>query len=185
MNAATVMQTEDAPASWPGAPAGLSDKAAAIEPAVLWQRLESWIAHRFAARDVTWIVEGPGAWSAPLAPATVTDAQQWGGTAWVDYPLLAGPFGYHLPAGQFKIVATVGGGDVPAAVAEAYRRLAEYSAEIGDPFNTMQDAPGASSYSSDIGGELQESFTRPSTWAARALHYSGAADLLRPYRRAR
>jgi hypothetical protein len=185
MNAATVRQAEDEPVPSPAAPAGLSDKAAAIEPAVIWQRLESWIAYRFAARDVTWIVEGPGSWSAPLAPATVTDAYQWDGTAWVAYTLPADPFGYELPAGHFKVVATVGGGDVPAAVAEAYRRLAEYSAEIGAPFNTMQDAPGASSYSSDIGGELQESFTRPSTWAARALHYSGAADLLRPYRRAK
>ena len=183
MLATTVLQNEDAPATWPAAPAGLSDEAAAIDPAVIWQRLECWVAYRWTPRAVTWVIDGPGAWSAPLSPATVSASYRWNGDAWEDYTLPAGPFGHDLPMGQFKVVATVGGGDVPEPVAEAYRRLAEYSAEIGER-GMLKDAPGASSYSADIGGSLQESFTRPSAWAARALQYSGAADLLRPYRRA-
>ncbi len=185
MMATTLRQSELVPAAWPSPPADLSTGAAAIEPAVIWLRLESWIAYRFAERDVEWIVSGPGSWSPPLMPATVTDAYDWDGDAWQACTLPAGPLGYELPFGHFKIEATVGGGDVPAPVMEAYRRLAEYSAEIGVRFNAMQDAPGASSYSANIGGDLQESFTRPSAWAARALHLSGASDLLRPYRRAR
>jgi len=184
MIAATLRQIESEPPVWPDAPESLSTRAAAIKREVIWQRIESWIAYRFSDRTVTWIVEGPGAWSAPLAPVTVTGANQWDGSSWAAYTLPVGPLGYDLPAGHFKVVASVGGGDVPEAVEEAYRRLAEYSAEIGAPFNAMQDAPGASSYSTNIGGELQESFTRPSAWAARALHLSGAADLLRPYRKA-
>jgi hypothetical protein len=72
----------------------------------------------------------------------------------------------------------VGGGTVPAAVNEAYRRLAEYLA-------STDDAPaGASDYSAGLGsGAITESFSRAPTWVARALINSGAADLLRPYRR--
>ena len=48
-----------------------------------------------------------------------------------------------------------------------------------------QDVPaGARSYSAEV-GQLSESFTRDPAWQSKALHQSGAADLLRPYRRAR
>jgi len=47
--------------------------------------------------------------------------------------LLDGPLGICLPhGGTYRITAQVGAGDVPAPVSEAFRRLAEYSAEIGD-----------------------------------------------------
>ena len=67
-------------------------------------------------------------------------------------------------------------------VTEAFRRLAEYSAEIGER-GILQDKPGAHSYSSSVGGEVSESFRRDAAWAAKALHLGGAADLLREYRR--
>ncbi len=70
----------------------------------------------------------------------------------------------------------MGGGDVPAAVKEAYRRLAEYLAD--EP-----DRSGVSSYSANLGGAIEESYQRNSAWVARAMDLSGAADLLRPYKR--
>lgn len=64
----------------------------------------------------------------------------------------------------------------PEDVLEAFRRLAEYS--------TDKDAhPSLTSRSVEI-GSLRESFERSPAWLARAMQYSGAADLLRPYRRA-
>ena len=64
----------------------------------------------------------------------------------------------------------------PAAVSEAFRRLAEYMADD-------TDRAGVSSYSVNMGGAIQESYQRSAAHAARALQNSGAADLLRPYRR--
>lgn len=81
-----------------------------------------------------------------------------------------------MTCGPYRFTATVGGGDVPAAVSEAFRRLAEYLAD--DP-----ERSGASSYSVNMGGAIEESFNRNPAWIARALDLSGAADLLRPYKR--
>jgi hypothetical protein len=71
----------------------------------------------------------------------------------------------------------VGGGDVPAPVLAAFARLAEYSADT-------DERAGATDYSVNLGGAIQESYRRYPSWLARAMQYSGAADLLRPYRRA-
>lgn len=171
-------RTEALPASYPPKPSGLSDAANALDADVIWQRLESWIAYRWRARDVTWIVRGPGEWVADLTPATVTETERWTGRAWESVELEASPLGgLELPAaGPYRIAATVGGGSVPPAGEEAYRRLAEYWAEA-------VERHGAGRLEIDLGG-LRESFDRNPAWRARALHLSGAADLLRPYRRA-
>jgi hypothetical protein len=54
--------------------------------------------------------------------------------------------------------------------------LAEYMAD--DPGRV-----GTTSFTDKI-GPLEESVNRAPTWLARAMQYSGAGDLLRPYRRA-
>jgi len=78
---------------------------------------------------------------------------------------------------MFRVTATVGSDDEPPeAVLEAFRRLAEYLAD--EP-----DRSAASSYSVNMGGAIEESYNRNPAWVARALELSGAADLLRPYRR--
>ena len=85
--------------------------------------------------------------------------------------------GYDLPGdGPYRITADVGGGDVPAAVSEAFRRLAEYLTDA-------TDRAGVSSYSVNMGGAIEESYQRNPAWVARAMELSGAADLLRPYKR--
>ncbi|MGC9420271.1 MAG: hypothetical protein ACP5EN_15015 [Rhodovulum sp.] len=174
--AVTIKQTEAAPASWPVV-LDLSTAAAALDSGALWQRIEAYTAHRWTARDVVWIVEGPGEWEPPLTPATVSSVEIWDGAAWIAATPDASWCGYDLTLeGPYRITASVGGGDVPAAVSEAFRRLAEYLAGSIAP-------AGVTSYSMDL-GQIKESMEISAAATARAMQNSGAADLLRPYRRA-
>ena len=171
-------EVEAIPASYPAAPADLSTAAAALDADALWQRLEAYCRVRWTDRQVIWTVEGEGAWEAPLQPSTLNTVEVWESGAWVECTPAASPWGgYDLPGdGPYRITADVGGGDVPAAVSEAFRRLAEYLAD--EP-----DRSGVSSYSVNMGGAIEESYQRNSAWVARAMELSGAADLLRPYKR--
>ncbi|MDN5872795.1 MAG: hypothetical protein L0H29_00230 [Sinobacteraceae bacterium] len=144
----------------------------------LWDRLEAYVAHRWVAREVTWIICGGGEWKPPLTPAVIDKAYIWTGDDWEETTLAPAPIGFTVPEGRLKIEATVGANNTaPAAVKEAIQRLSDYvTAEtIG--------APGASSYSANV-GQLSESISRHPAFMARALDNSGAADLLRPYKRA-
>ena len=180
----TLKQVEAIPATYP-AVTGLSVAAVALDPAMIWQRIESYIAYRWTARAVVWTVEGSGEWTAPLTPATLTTVEVWDGAAWVEAFPVASPLGgYDLAAcGPYRITATVGSGTPPAAVLEAFRRLAEYSVEVRKD-GMVSGHPSHTSHSTDIGDAIKESYTRSANWTARAMQLSGAADLLRPYRRA-
>ena len=169
----TIAQTEAAPASYPEIP-GLTGEALATA----WQRIEAYTAYRFAPRQVTWLVDsGGGEWLLPLRPATGITAGIWTGAEYEPVTLAPAPGGWLIPCGRFEITATVGAGPVPAAVATAVTRLAAYLA---------QESPlpaGMRSYSVNI-GQLSETISGDPAMMARALQNSGAADLLRPYRRA-
>lgn len=171
---------ESNPATYPDVPSGLSTAAAALSSDMLWQRIESYIAHRWSARSVTWVMQGPGAWAPDLTPATVSASEKFVNAAWESVTLDAEwNGGFYLPGDSiYRFTATVGDAspnDVPAVVEEAFRRLAEYSAE--DP-----GSHGTASYSVSVGPISQE-FDRAPTWLARAMQYSGAGDLLRPFRK--
>lgn len=175
--AVTIKQVETPPAAWPAPPPDLSPAAAALDPAMVWRRIEDWVAHRWAPRAVTWTVEGGGEWSPPLTPATVESADVWtinGG--WLPVVLEPGPLGYVLAPGVHRLAATVGAGPVPPAGLEAYKRLAEYMA--GE-----RARPGATADRQEI-GPINMSVEINPAWLAKALPWSGAADLLRHYRRA-
>lgn len=75
-------------------------------------------------------------------------------------------------AGLYRITADVGAGPVPPDVTEAYRRLHEYSRGIAEQFRA--DAAYRSGFDAEI----------VAGWTGKALQLSGAADLLRSYRRA-
>jgi hypothetical protein len=176
--ATTIQQTEAIPDAYPDAPDGLSTAAAALAPALIWQRIESYIAFRWSARDVVWIAEGTGMWRPPLAPATIATCEIWNGTAWETVTLDPSPLGgFWLPgSGPYRFTGSVGSGDVPAAVSEAWRRLAEYmAAKAGTPGATTDRIRA---------GTVEVERTRSESWMAAALQNSGAADLLRNYRRA-
>ncbi|MGV8987598.1 MAG: hypothetical protein ACOH2H_15100 [Cypionkella sp.] len=176
---ATLQQIEGTPASWPDVPAGLSTQAAALNPGVVWGRIEAYVSTRYSSRTVAWVVEGPGDWAPLLEPATVSAVEAWTGTAWTAVTLNPSPFGgYNLPGeGPYRFTGTVGGGSVPAMVSEAYRRLAEYIGAADDV------PPGVTSYSTAV-SVITENLDRSVNWLARAMINSGAADMLRPYRRA-
>ncbi|WLA36175.1 hypothetical protein QNJ95_24345 [Bradyrhizobium elkanii] len=169
----TLEQVEALPAAYP-----------VLRPAVpdaVWARLESYVSWRWTPRSVVWTVEGPGLWRAPLAPATISATEKWDDVAkaFAAVTLDASPFdGYTLSGcGPFRFTATVGDGvTVPAVVAEAAQRLASYMA-------ANPGTPGAATERTDVPGVLSTEVTRLPSWMARALQNSGAADLLRQYRR--
>lgn len=151
----------------------------------IWQRIEAYTIHRCTVRNVVWTVEGPGDWVPPLTPATVASVEIWHGNSWeVAFPS-ASPYGGFTLAceGTYRFTGTAGGGDVPAAMMQAAVRLSNYLLAGVDL--TKPDL-WATSVSNKAGGESggETTFQRPATWIAKALQNSGAADLLRPYRRA-
>lgn len=175
--ATTIKQTEAAPEEYSDAPDNLSTAAAALSADMVWQRIEAYVAWRWTARDVVWIVEGPGEWHPPLAPTTVSTIEVWSRAGeWEAITLDASPLGgYYLPyAGPFRFTATVGSGDVPANVTEAFRRLAEY----------MAAKPGKAGARSEsiAAGTITISSSRDPAWLAKAMQNSGAGDLLRNLR---
>jgi hypothetical protein len=162
----------------------LSAAAVALDRAAVWQRIESYIAHRWTPRDVTWIVEGRGEWTPPLTPATIDLIEVWSGhDEWQPLTLSPSPLGgYVLPGcGPYRFSGVVADGsplpDPPAVVLEAFRRLAEYMA-------AKPGEAGAREHGVNIGGDLSETISRNEAWQARAMQNSGAGDLLRSYRRA-
>ena len=174
-----IKQFEEAPAAYPAAPSGLSARAAALDANMIWARIEAYTAWRFTEREVIWTLIGDGGdqFTPRLTPVVSHMAEQWLNENWRPLTLLDGPLGIILPSdGIYKIMAQVGGGNVPAAVSEAFRRLAEYLAD--DP-----GTAGASSTAVEI-GPIREELERNPNWVARAMQHSGAGDLLRPYRRA-
>lgn len=176
--ATTIQQIEDGPETYPPVPEGLSAGAAALNSAAIWQRIESYVGLRWTERGVVWVVEGPGDWVPPLLPANVQHVEIWNDIQWDKVELSPTPLGgYRLPEeGPYRFEATVGGGDVPAGVTEAYRRLAEYLAAEGS-------LPGGVTKSASVIGDLRVEAERSANWIAKALINSGAADLLRRYRR--
>lgn len=178
MTATTIRQSEALPDEYPAAPAGLSVAAKALDRDLIWQRIEGYTAYRFTPRSVMWIVVGGGEWEPPLTPATVATSEFWTGGAWETATPDPSPLGGFLLRGYgpYRFTGTVGGGDVPAAILEAYRRLAEYMA-------AKPGTAGASSEFRTIPGVMTSKTIRSESWMALALQNSGAADLLRPYRK--
>ncbi|MBJ3777869.1 hypothetical protein [Acuticoccus mangrovi] len=176
--AETIKQTEGVPTSWPDHGLTLSTAAAALDEAMLWQRIEAYIVHRWSARTVAWIVEGPGGWVPPLTPATISTVEVWDcEDDWTAVELSPTPLGgFCLPSCKaYRFTGEVGGGDLPEVVGEAFRRLAEFMAATPGKPGVMSESVTA--------GSVSIAHRRSPSWMADALRNSGAADLLRPYRR--
>ena len=176
--AATIQINEAASLTYPATPSPLSAAAAALGPATIWQRIESYIVWRWTSRAVNWVVEGPGEWHPTLAPATISIVEVWSAAdVWETATLNASPLGgYWLPCtGPYRFIGTVGAGDCPEAVKLAFIRLAEYMAN-------KPGKPGATS-ESITAGSISIAHSRSASWIASAMANSGAGDLLRSYRR--
>ena len=131
--ATTIKQTEALPEAYPDVSVDSTTAGAAADPMLVWQRIEAYVAHRWT--EETW----NGSWTAaasgtpPLTPATISTVEVWQDDAWTAVTLSPSPLGgYVLPGGTYRFTGTVGAGDVPAGVLEAFRRLAAYmAAEVG------------------------------------------------------
>lgn len=148
---------------------------AQIDPALIWQRIEAYIAHRWTEREVIWIIGADAGeeWTPRLTPVNSHTAERWDGSAWQEVTLLDGPEGLCMPSGgRYRITASVGTGTPPEAVQEAFRRLHEYARGIAESWRNE-----TAEYRSDTS-------KAPAGWAGKAIQLSGAADLLRKYRRA-
>ena len=156
------------------------DQVETVDRDPIWSRIEAYIAWRFTERAVGWVVEGGGEWVPPLRPATVTQVQKWaGGDGWQTVTVPPSPRGGLMldDFGPWRITATVGQAPVPQVVQEAYDRLQAYLAE--DPGS----AKGFTGFEDQV-GDVSTKLEGAANWASKALQRSGAADLLRPYRRA-
>lgn len=171
--AVTIEQNEGPPTSYP--------VLSPVVPAEVWQRIESYIAYRFTPRAVVWVVQGPGHWKSPLVPSSISTFEIWNDTtlAYEAVTVEASPFdGYELRGcGPYRFTATVGNGmTCPAIVATAAQRLAVYMA-------SKPGTPGAKLDRINA-GSIEIYRTRDASWMAQAMQNSGAADLLRQYRKA-
>ena len=180
VTARILSETEGQPATWPGLdmiePPYLSgdDFDRFITEEIVWRRIEAWITRRWATRSVVYIAEGPGWWQPRLEPFTLTTTERWQANAWTACTLDATPLGgLELPGcGPYRITGTAGDdGAVPTDAHEAANRLHMYVRGIGrSAWNETATYQHADSQA-------------VASWAGKAIHLSGAADLLRPYRR--
>lgn len=161
-----------APAPYQRLQTGLPEEDGEVEPAAVWQRLEAWTRRRWPSRSVTWTVSGRGEFRPPLEPFTLASVERWANGAWIAETPPASPLGWSLDDAVYRIAGTAGDDSAPPeAVVEAFRRLHEYARGV-----SLQFADSAADYAGDT-------HRRPAGWAARGIHLSGAADLLRPWRR--
>lgn len=177
---------ESQPEAWPDLSTldglGNTDCTEKPDPAI-WARLESYIAYRWTERQCVWTVQGCGDWFPHLSPVSNIVVDQWDDTlkVWETAITEQTALGFYLPRScVYRITATCGAnsGAVPQALVEAHRRLAAYSVEA-----QLSDIPaGARSHSLQVGDGLTESVDISPAYAAKALQYSGAGDLLRNYR---
>jgi|SRR5579883_145698 len=183
--AVTRRQTEAPVFNYPTVP-GLNPPALAKDRnfmGAVWQRVESYIAYRFVPRAVTWLIDGPGDFVPPLTPVTITKIERWDDTGDTPtYEEITAPAtadgGYRLCRCQlYRFTGTAGADDpIPLAIQQAVARLANYVA-------CPPGKPGASVESYTLGGDLMQRIERNPAHMAMALQNSGAADLLRPFRR--
>ena len=157
-----------------------------VDPAV-WDRLESYVAHRWTPRQAVWTVQGGDDLFTPhLSPLSSVVIDQWDSVLKVwetSTTATAAPTGYCLPCADtvYRITATVGANadPVPQIVVAAYSQLDRYMKEL-----YSSDAPaGSAEHSLSLDAGLTESVKRSPAWLAKAMQYSGAGDLLRGYRR--
>lgn len=174
----TLRTNESEPLEHPALPESLNAAALALDTDFIWQRIEAYVAHRWSIRDVEFLAEGEGHWLPPLTPVTISKAEYWDGDYWAELQLKPTPLGglVFQDFGTYRFTGTAGNADAkaPANVLEAFKRLAEYSAQSKGKAGARSETIGA--------GSINLSHTRSPMWMAEAMRNSGAGDLLRSYR---
>ena len=178
----TMSVHEGSPASWPYIFPEL-DADWQVYSDSAWARIESYIAFRWPVRSCVFIVEGPGKWIAPLQPFRATITEVWLDQDWVPMTLAPNALGGFVldGVGPYRIIGELGSGvEPPPIIRKAVLRLAEYFKAVGEMGVEDRAANAVTMSVGALGIERQ----RSTTWVAKALQQSGAADLLRPFRRA-
>lgn len=162
-----------------------------IPASTIWKRLEHWCDYpRWGVRNaIVYLRAGicdPNGFVPPLGPVVSVNGVdrfvEGVGGGWSPIPIRRGPFDGILDLAHFdsyRLDLTVGHEAADDCVNEAFWRLHDFLAadrESGRP-------AGVSRYSVNLGGELSESYSLPIERVARAITLSGAADLLRSYKR--
>lgn len=199
-------EIEAVPEEWPAVPADhlIQIADAAGQPVEgdlgwVWQRVEAYCRERWTPRQVVWLVQGGGDWTPPLSPVRVEMMESWAGD-WMPHAGKRSPWGALVLSGKaHRITAIVGESNpAPPVVVKAVARLANYLMQQVDardpdlwatkmrwivtpPDEAVTVGEGAASITR--GQKTEESYERASDYIAKALQYSGAADLLRSYRR--
>lgn len=156
----------------------------------VWQRIEAYCRERWTPREVVWLVQGCGQWEPPLSPVRLIQVESWSGE-WLPSSAAVSPWGHvGLSGDAHRITALVGEGNpVPPAVMKAAARMANYliqQIDGSDPdlwATKMRWIVTPEAVEQVQPARTEESYERAPDYIAKALQYSGAADLLRPYRR--
>ncbi|WBU53334.1 hypothetical protein [Paracoccus sp. SCSIO 75233] len=187
-------EIEEQPESWPEITDGLlipdmPHSRAEYDAGLpwVWQRIEAYCCDRWTPRSVVWMVQGSGEWQMPLRPAVVVSVHGWTGSDWSEADYKVTPWGgLYLNHDANRITATVGADNAPPpAVTKAVTRLANYLSQQvnrNDP-DLWATSMNWTRVADEDGEQTNEGYTRKADYIAKALQYSGAADLLRPYRR--
>lgn len=199
-------EVEGVPESWPVIPEAdlipitdITGQPVNSDLAWVWQRIEAYSRERWTPREVVWLVQGCGQWEPPLAPVRLMQIESWSGE-WQASAAKASPWGHiGLSGDAHRITARVGENNpAPPVVTKAAARLANYLAQqidgadpdlwatkmrwiVTPPDEAITVGEGTASITR--GHKTEESYERAADYIAKALQYSGAADLLRPYRR--
>ncbi|WP_420343520.1 hypothetical protein [Paenirhodobacter sp.] len=164
-------------------------------PDWIWERIEAYCNWRWTPREAQIESDGGSGWFIlPVRPFRVTkiewfDPHADGGYGlWMEsLPPSTPQRGWKMysPFSHCRITGIVGENNpAPPAVIQAAVRLHAYLGHTPESFpmwatgRTHTTGGGSSSTSN-------ESFQRPANYIAKAMQNSGAADLLRPYRRSR
>jgi len=138
---------------------------------VIWDRLESFCNFRWSETVMEFVVNPPCEiqWQPPYEPFLIMEVN--------GEPAEPDEYGAVKIRDKSIIRATIGGAVPSATVLKAYQRLADY-------FAAENEAPaGVQRYSVTI-GDISETYSMRSDHLSRAMQNSGAADLLRKYRKA-
>lgn len=163
-------------------------------PAWIWQRIEAYCNWRWTPREAQIDVDGVGWFNLPVRPFRVTKVEFFAGEAWEEVlPPHAEQRGWRMYSAfeRCRITGMVGEDNpAPEAVIHAAIRLHAYLGHTPESFPMWATSRShtAENTTHGEGGSTStrnETFQRHADYLAKAIQHSGAADLLRRYRRSR
>lgn len=171
-------------------------------PDWIWQRIEAYCNWRWTPREAQIVVDGGMPFNIPARPFRITKVEKYPPAPtgletmeWYEVPTsYVTQMGWRMiPCGELVRITGIVGEDNPAppAVIQAAVRLHGYLGHTPESYPmwaTGRSHTAEHTTTGEGGGSTRsqnESFQRRADYMALAMQHSGAADLLRRYRRAR